>query len=229
MRKKFMKEAEEKLVERGVAKAELFSPSTVTAEEIEEFEERFQVTLPEILKAYLSTSCFDFNYIMAAVPVDIDAETIQDEEYECEELWLNILSVPKEQPLKDLYESMERFREVISQGLYGVTLEDAKNFLVIGDWMAGAGPLCIDLSKPDEQVDMEDESTWNICWFDHEEFNWNEDYMENGVLEGDPVAPNFKTLLELYFCGTFDERYEKQCEEDGVKPSSRSTWLNLGQ
>lgn len=72
-----------------------FSPSTVSDEDIKEFENRFQVKLPEILKVYLSTACFDFRYIMAAVPVDIDAETIQDEEYECDVLWFMKSSVRK--------------------------------------------------------------------------------------------------------------------------------------
>jgi len=227
MWKKFVSNAEAKLIERGVAHAEAFSPSTVTDEDIEAFENRFQVKLPEILKAYLSVACFEFHYIMAAVPEDIDAETIQDEEYECDVLWLDILSVPKTQPLKDLSERMEGFREGIEEGYYGITLEDARNFLVIGDWMAGAGPMCIDLSKPDDQVDINDENTWNIRWFDHEEFEWNTCYMENDVLVGSPVAPDFRTLLEWYFCGKYDELYEKQCEEAGVEPSPHNKWLNL--
>lgn len=227
MWKEFIRNVEAKLIERGVAKAEDFSPSSVTAEDIAIFENRFQVKLPEVLKAYLSTACFDFNYIMAAVPVDIDAETIQDEEYECDTLWLDILSVPKGQPLKDLSERMEGFREGIEEGFYGITLEDAQNFLVIGDWMAGAGPMCIDLSKPDEQVDINDEDTWNIRWFDHEEFEWDSCYMEDGVLVGDAIAPDFRTLLEWYFGGKYDEIYEQQCKEYGVEPSPRNKWLNM--
>lgn len=225
--KKFIQAAEAKLIERGVANEEDFSASTVTDADIEKFENHFQVKLPEIIKAYLSTASFDFRYIMAAVPIDIDAETIQDDEYECNECWLDILSVPKDEPLKDLYERMEGFREVIEEGLCGVTLDDVKNFLVIGDWMAGAGPLCIDLSKPDDQVDIDDEDTWNIRWFDHEEFEWDSTYMEDGVVVGDPIAPDFKTLLEWYFCGKYDEVYDGQCEEDGVEIPDRSTWLNM--
>lgn len=227
MERTYIRDAEAKLIEREVAKAEDFSPSTVTDEEIAAFESRFQVKLPKILKAYLSTACFEFNYIMAAVPEDIDAETIQDEEYECDVRWLDILSVPKNQPLKDLTERMEGFRGGIEEGFYGISLEDAKNFLVIGDWGAGAGPMCIDLSKSDDQVDINDEDTWNIRWFDHEEFEWDSCYMENGVLIGSPVAPDFRTLLEWYFCGKYDEIYVKQCEEAGVEPSPHNEWLNL--
>lgn len=59
--------------------------------------------------------------------------------------------------------------------------------------------MCIDLSKPDEQVDINDEKTWNIRWFDHEEFEWNTCYMKNSVLVGSAAAPDFRTLLEWYF------------------------------
>lgn len=227
MWKEFIKKAEAKLVERGVAKAEYFSQSFVSEKDIKEFEERFKVKLPEIIKAYLLAASFDFNYIMAALPTYINTKTIQDEDYECDVLWLDILSVPENQPLKNLTERMEGFREGIEEGFFGITLKDAENFLVIGDWMHGAGPMCIDLSKPDEQVDINDEDTWNIRWFDHEEFEWDTCYMKNGVLTGDAVAPDFQTLLEWYFCGKYDEIYEKQCMEAGENPVSRNKWLDI--
>ncbi len=34
----------------------------------------------------------------------------------------------------------------------------------IGEWGAGWGPLCLDLSRPEEQVDLEDDSTWSLVW-----------------------------------------------------------------
>ena len=225
MSKEFIKNAEAKLIQREVVKQEDFSISTVTNAEMEAFEKQFQLKLPDIIKEYLSEACFDFNYIMAPVPVDIDSETIQDNEYECDLCWIDIFSVPKGKPLSDLTNRMLGFREIISEGLVGVTMAEAKNFLVIGDWMGGAGPLCIDLSKPDDKVDRNNEDTWNICWFDHEEFEWDQCYMENGILTGNPVAPDFKTLIEWYFCGTFDKSYEEQCEKYGEELSPRSTWI----
>jgi hypothetical protein len=52
--------------------------------------------------------------------------------------------------------------------------------------------------------------------------------MEDGVLVGSAVAPDFRTLLEWYFWGKYDEIYEKQCEEAGVEPSPHNKWLNMG-
>ena len=84
MTKEFMKEAVENLIARGVAKPEDFSPSAVTDEDIAAFERRFQVTMPESLRAYLQTCSFDFEYLAAPIPEDgLDADTILDPDYEC--------------------------------------------------------------------------------------------------------------------------------------------------
>ena len=57
--------------------------------------------------------------------------------------------------------------------------EDCFRYLIpIGDWGAGWGPLCIDLSRAEEEIDENDESTWSLVWFDHEEFDWDEWYQD---------------------------------------------------
>lgn len=48
------------------------------------------------------------------------------------------------------------------------------NLIPIGDWGAGWGPLCIDLSRPEEQIDENRKETWSLVWFDHEEFEQEE-------------------------------------------------------
>lgn len=37
----------------------------------------------------------------------------------------------------------------------------------LGDWGAGWGLLCIDLSKPEEAIDENEPLTWSLVWFDH--------------------------------------------------------------
>ena len=83
--------------------------------------------------------------------------------------------------------------------------------LPIGDWGAGWGPLCIDLSKDEALVDRGDTSTWSLVWFDHEEFNWGEDYLgEDGLLHGRSAAPTLEELLKWYFSGSLEAEFEKE-------------------
>ena len=60
-----------------------------------------------------------------------------------------------------------------------------RNLIPIGDWGAGWGPLCIDLSRPEENIDPDNEFTWSLVWFDHEEFDWDKMYLcDDGLLHG---------------------------------------------
>ena len=74
-----------------------------------------------------------------------------------------------------------------------------RNLIPIGDWGAGWGHLCIDLSRPEENIDPDNEFTWSLVWFDHEEFDWDKMY-----------------LLEIYFYGSLEAKFER---EEGVKPT----------
>lgn len=93
-----------------------------------------------------------------------------------------------------------------------------RNLIPIGDWGAGWGPLCIDLSRPEDKVDKENSETWSLVWFDHEDFDWDEQYLDDsdGLLHGKDAAPDLKTLIEWYFCGSLESDYE---EETGEKPT----------
>ena len=91
-----------------------------------------------------------------------------------------------------------------------------RNLIPIGDWGAGWGPLCIDLSRPEDQVDEKRKETWSLVWFDHEEFEWDEYYLgEDRLLHGHEALPDLKTLLEWYFYGTLEDRFE---QEEGIRP-----------
>jgi len=209
----FVKQAFQALIERKVAKPECFTPSPVTEEDLAAFERRFQITLPSLLKTFLKTYCYSLDNICAPVPEDIDPETIQSDEFSMHLLWLDLLSVPKENPLKDLYCRMECFRSVAVDEL-DMALESVAHLLPVGDWYAGAGPLCIDLTVPEDKVDLNDMDTWSLEFFDHEEFDWEKCYMhEDGLVRGRIVAPDFKSLLEWYFYGKFDKAYEMQKNE----------------
>ena len=116
---------------------------------------------------------------------------------------------------------MRNFREVCTdEDLIGMNLEDIAHFLPIGDWGAGWGPLCIDLSVSEEDIDINDMDTWSLQWFDHEEFDWEEEYRnDDGQIKGQFAVPDFKTLLVWYFMGRFDKEYE---EQEGEKPDYSS-------
>lgn len=228
MTKQFMKEAMETLIKRGVATKEDFSESSVSEQDIAQFEQDFGVKVPDSLKAYLMTNSFEFHQIMAAVPEDCCHGLLPEEEEDYYEmLWLDILSVPKENPLSDLRDRMEGFREVIEDGLIeNVSLDDVKHMIPVGDWMAGAGVMVMDLSKPEENVDIDDEDTWNLRWFDHEEFDWDCYRRKDGTISGSSAFPNLETMLNYYFCGLCDEAYDKQAEEDGEEPIDYSKLID---
>lgn len=227
MTEEFMKEAIAKLISRGAATEEMFSPSTVSDEDIAQFEQQFGVTMPESLKAYLQTSSFAFDRIQAPMPYDWpDAEMLRDPDFECDLMWLNLLPVPKDDPLKPLYLSMEGFRGIGEDGLNGVSVEEIKDMIPIGDWMAGAGPMVLDLRRPESEADLDDEDTWSIRWFDHEEFEWDEIYAdEDGSIVGRPLFPDLRTLLEFYYCGLYDRAYEEQLDEDGEEAPDYSEYI----
>lgn len=66
----FIKEAYQALIERGVITEDMLSPSTVTDEMLEEFEQEFDVKLPSILRTYLKTYCHNICSLRAPIPMD---------------------------------------------------------------------------------------------------------------------------------------------------------------
>ena len=77
--------------------------------------------------------------------------------------------------------------------------------------------MCIDLSRPEENIDPDNEFTWSLVWFDHEEFDWDKMYLcDDGLLHGKEAAPDLKAYLEIYFYGSLEAKFER---EEGVKPT----------
>lgn len=213
----FMKEAIAALIKRGVATKDDFSQSHVSDEDLLQFEDDYDIKLPDSLKAYLQVCCFEFQMIMAAIPEDqfYDEDSFREGIY-CEPLWMEIISVPKQNSLGELRERIEFLREMADDSIItGVTSDDVKNMIPVGDYMAGAGVMVMDLSFPESKVDMKDPKTWNIRWFDHEEFDWDSVYVEDGRPVGRAAFPSLEFLIDCYFCGKYDKIYEEQLQEDG--------------
>lgn len=195
----------QRCAERGWIKE--LVPSTITEQEIADFEEKYQLKLPHFYKSYLMT------YQLPHDHRDMfHINGITDYCGEINPLWLALYSITS---ISDLHTYMECFREIAEE--YNSSPEQCSKLLPIGDWGAGWGPLCIDLTKDEQQIEEDKEETWSLVWFDHEEMDWSEYYKgENGLLHGTEAAPDFKTLLERYFCGSLEPEFE---EENKVKVS----------
>lgn len=208
---KFVKKAFQALIQRGVASEDMLTPSTVTDEALDAFEKNFDIRLPALFRAYLKAYCYDFSMISAPVPLDgIGHDGAEDEKglY-----WIELMKLPRENPLGNLYASMESFRKICTdKNLVNMELTRVKNFVPIGEC---GGPLCIDVNQIDAQTD--DPTTWQICRFDETVFDWERaGYIdEQGVVTGERMFPDFKTLLEIYFCGKYDKAYERQLRANG--------------
>lgn len=182
-------------------------PSVITEEQIADFEKRYELTLPQMYKAFLTTYQISFEDICGIVFRYYE---------ELQPLWLMLDHVRN---ISQLEENIKTFREIAEiqndtgEGTEQMAQRCAK-LIPIGDWGAGWGPLCLDLAKPEELVIPEDPDTWSLVWFDHEEFDWSALYLgEDGLLHGTPAAPDLKTLLEWYFCGSLEAEFE---EETGI-------------
>lgn len=203
--KEFVAGAFQKLKERGWFPGQDLEPSTITEQEIAAFEQEYQVTLPSLYKAFLTSFRLpesDSNSICSVIERSGDFGP----------LWLMIDS-PR--TMSEIAERMEVLQEI--REFCDLPEDCFRNLIPIGDWGAGWGPLCIDLSKPESEADENNSRTWSLVWFDHEEFDWDERYLgDDGLLHGRKALPDLKTLLELYFYGALEDKYE---QEEGVKPT----------
>lgn len=202
--KDFMEQAFWKLKERGWFLGEEFEKSAITEQEIAVFEQEHQVVLPSLYKAFLTSRRLpsDSNELCAVIYDMGDFGP----------LWLELYSPRNMDQVSQWMENIQVIRDFCELP------EDCfRNLIPIGDWGAGWGALCIDLSRSEDQVEEEDENTWSLVWFDHEEFDWDELYLgEDGLLHGSAALPSLKILLEWYFFGALEEEYE---QEEGVKPT----------
>ena len=108
-----------------------------------------------------------------------------------------------------LSRSINEFRKCATDIFsYSAGTEQYGKYLPVGNW--DSDWLLWDLSKPLDQVDEEDERTWTLVTFAHDA-EWDEKYWAEG---GCPCIPDFRTLLEWYFCGSLETEFE---EDNGVK------------
>lgn len=241
----YIKAAYNALIERGVITRDMLTPSTVTDEMLDSFEKELEVKLPSLLRTYFKTYCHNMEYLCAAVPDDLtDTDVLcqiktmssreikeldEDEQPYLELEWCGILPIPQENPLGAFRDMIEGFR-VISDYVEGgkVTTKDLMHFIPFADWQT-AGAMCIDTNKKEEDIILEDTDTWQISWFDHEEFDWEEaEYIsEDGEILGNKVLPDFESFIRLYFYGVYDDLYCIQAEEEGEEQPDKSSWCEL--
>ena len=199
----FVEQAFQKLKERGWFADQKLERSAVTEEEIAAFEARHQVTLPSLYKVYLmSYRIPDWEYIMSIA---------RRWGHRSGPLWLDLRGAVTMEELENWMEILREIRDFCDLP------EESFHYLIpIGDWGAGWGPLCLDLSR-EGSVDPKNADTWSVVWFDHEDFEWEQSYLgEDGLLHGQPAAPDFKTLLEWYFCGSLEAEFEAAT---GIRPT----------
>ncbi len=203
----FVERAFQKLRERGWLADQALERSAVTEKEIAAFEARHQVTLPSLYKAYLmSYRIPDGEYIMS-----ITGDPAPNWTYRGGPLWLDLRGAVTMEELENWMELLQVIREFC-----GLPEESFRYLIPIGDWGAGWGPLCLDLSR-EGNADPKNTDTWSVVWFDHEDFAWDKTYLrKDGLLHGQPAAPDFKTLLEWYFYGSLEAEFEAAT---GVKPT----------
>lgn len=213
----FIKKAFQTLMDKGWIKGPL-KPASITSEDIEELENKYNIELPDLYKTFLMT------YELPCSSTSENSFEINGIVYkgygeEVEPLWLLL------DRIKDISSLIERIDELREMAIdcYKAPKDSYLHLVPIGDWGAGWGPLCIDLRLAKYKSDIDDESTWSIVWFDHEEFDWENSYLKkDGFLHGGHAAPNFQTLLEWYFLGTLEAEFEKdnQVKLDFEKMSS---------
>lgn len=195
--KAFVEQAFQKLKERGWFSKTGLVPTGVTDGDITAFEEEFQLKIPSLYRAFLQSYEIGFHFWGVCNEPDL---------YTCPHpLTLNT-------GMNELREAMEEFRRSAQTYFsYSAGLEEYGKYLPIGNW--DSDWLLWDLSKPEDRVivnDLDFGSSWLLTSFAHDE-QWNENYWKEG---GCPAAPDFKTLLEWFFCGTLIPEFE---EENCVK------------
>ncbi len=215
----------QRLIRRGAASESMLMPSTVTDGDLDRFERRFGVRLPALFRAYLKAYCYDFTTVCAPVP--LDGAEHSEPESEKGLCWIELVSLPQKDPLGNLYAGMESFRKICTdRNLVNLRLERVKNFVPIGEW---DGPLCIDLNQT--AVCADDPSTWQICRFDETVFDWKAaGYIDGrGVVTGERKFPDFRALLDIYFCGKYDKAYERQLRACGGEKPDYSFYVQTGR
>ncbi len=199
----FVKQCFQKLIDKGTIKASDLKKSTVTEKEIEELEEEYQIKLPSLFRTYLMTYSYEFTRLLGVVLCNYG---------ELNEQWIEILNIPEKAPMSGLKNYLDGIRGVGEELFGNKETFLSKGYIPFGDWGAAWGPVCFNTNSKANSENEEDESTWSIVWFDHEEwFDGNE--IDDLAI---PAAPGFKDILEWYFCGKYQEEYDRKEEDCGI-------------
>ena len=195
--KVFVEQAFQKLKERGWFSKTGLVPTGVTNEEIAAFEEEYQLKIPSLYREFLQSYEIGFHFWGISNGPD---------SYACPQPLTLCTGI------KALRSDMEEFRRSARACFpHSAGPEEFGKYLPIGMW--DSDWLLWDLSKPADRVVVDDPdfgASWLLVSFAHDE-QWDEAYWKKG---GDPAAPDFKTLLEWFFCGTLIPEFE---EENCVK------------
>ena len=194
----FVEKAFETLQVRGWL-AEGLKPALAAEEEIDAFEKKRGVRLPPLYRALLLS-----HPIGQLMTIMYHLERVSP-------LWMELDGAVSVEALEEQIEILQEMQDYceLPEGCF-------QNLIPIGDFGAGWGPMCLDLSRP-EEVDPNNEETWAVVWFDHEKFDWDRRYLgEDGLLHGRPAAPDLKTLLEWCLYGSLEAEF---AEEYGVRPT----------
>lgn len=184
--KAFIEHAFTKLHERGWLTK--LTPSAITEADLASFEQEYQMTLPTIFKTYLTSYRLPQHPGIAGLVRD-HAGNIKISIIDWHDLTEDI---------SDLSEDLNCFRAEFEEWDTPPGLQTYGHLFPIG-YMDGW--YCLDLS----QSDGED---CPVVWLEYGGF-WEGYYDADGVLHGECVAPDFRTLLEWYFCGTLEAEYGK--------------------
>ncbi len=204
--KAFVEKAFEDLQARGWL-AEGLKPALATEDEINAFEKNRGVRLPPLYRALLLS-----HPIGQLMTMMYHLERVSP-------LWMELDGAVSMEALEEQIEILQEMQDYceLPEGCF-------QNLIPIGDFGAGWGTMCLDLSRPEERVDPDREDTWAVVWFDHEEFDWDRLYLgEDGLLHGQPAAPDLKTLLEWCLCGSLETEFE---EKYGIRPTYE--WYRSG-
>lgn len=167
------------LIKNNIISENDLKKSTISDKHINNLENTFNVTIPEIYKDFLKSYFFEFNTLLAVV----DNLNYFKEQY--------VMIIPNRNDnlkgISEYWTVLEEEYKLLSNG-----------FIPIGDWGNGFGPLCIDTHKNLNQVDYNNKKTWTMVWFDQEEF-WGGNEYEEFANSAIPAAPNFHEFMEWYF------------------------------
>lgn len=187
--KDFIEQSFQKLLERGWL--EELIPSAITETDIAGFEKEHKIKLPAMFKAYLMAYKLPCPSVFGS-GIDGLIYDYEDKEIRIDTIDWYVLT----DDISDLSEALEGFREEACE--WDIPARKYKNMVPFG-YMDGW--YCLDLKQ----------INGNDCpvVFLGDDDDWEEHLDKKGYLHGKYVAPNFRTLLEWFFCGSLEPEYEK--------------------